>query len=67
VTGYVLESAAAEFVHAAAHAPPVYELTRSAARTSLEDIQSGPIARPDVDSAERRCLRGRDQKGQSDD
>jgi len=51
VTDYVLEPAAAEFADAAAHAPPVYELTPSAARTSLEDIQSGPIAKPDVDSA----------------
>jgi acetyl esterase len=51
VTDYVLEPAAAEFADAAAHAPPVYELTPSAARTSLEDVQSGPIAKPDVDSA----------------
>jgi acetyl esterase len=50
VSEYVLEPAAAEFADAAAHAPPVYELTPSAARTSLEDIQSGPIVKPDVDS-----------------
>jgi acetyl esterase len=50
VTDYVLEPAAAEFADAAAHAPPVYELTPSAARTSLEEVQSGPVAMPDVDS-----------------
>jgi acetyl esterase len=51
VTEYVLEPAAAEFADAAAHSPPVYGLTPAEARTSLEDIQSGPVARPDVDGA----------------
>jgi acetyl esterase len=50
MTEYVLERAAAEFADAAAYSPPVYELTPSEARTSLEDIQSGPIAKPLVDS-----------------
>jgi acetyl esterase len=50
VTDYVLDPAAAEFADAAAHAPPVYELSPSAARTSLEEVQSGPVAMPDVDS-----------------
>jgi acetyl esterase/lipase len=50
VSEYVLEPAAAEFADAVAHAPPVFELTASAARISLEDIQAGPIAKPDVDS-----------------
>lgn len=50
MSAYVVELAAAEFADAAAHAPPVYELTPSAARTSLEDIQSGPTAKPDVAS-----------------
>jgi acetyl esterase/lipase len=51
VTQYVLEPAAAEFADAAAHSPPVYELTPPEARTSLEDIQSGTIAKPNVDTA----------------
>ena len=51
MTEYVLEPAAAAFADAAAHSPPVYELTAAEARTSLEDIQSGPIAMPDADSA----------------
>jgi acetyl esterase len=50
VSEIVLEPAAAEFADAAAHAPPVYELSPRAARTSLEDIQSGRVAKPDVDS-----------------
>jgi acetyl esterase/lipase len=50
VTEHVLEPAAAEFADAAAHSPPVYELTASAARKSLEEVQAGPIAKPDVDS-----------------
>jgi acetyl esterase len=48
---YVLEPAAAGFAATAAHAEPVYELTPSAARASLEDVQSRPIAIPLVDSA----------------
>jgi acetyl esterase len=47
---YVLEPAAAEFAAAAAHAPPVYGLTPSEARAALEDVQSGPIPKPTVDS-----------------
>jgi acetyl esterase/lipase len=50
VTEYILEPAAAAFADSAAHAPPVYELTPSSARTILEDIQAGPIAKPVVDS-----------------
>jgi acetyl esterase len=42
VTDYVLEPAAAEFADAAAHAPPVYELTPNAARASLEDVLALP-------------------------
>lgn len=45
---YVLEPAAAAFADAVAHAPPVYELTPSEARAGLDNIQSGPIAKPDV-------------------
>lgn len=48
---YVLEPAAAEFADAAAHSPPVYELDPTEARTSLGDIQSGPVTKPAVDSA----------------
>ena len=51
MSGYVLEPAAAKFAAAAALAPQVYELTPSAARATLEDVQSGPIAKPIVDSA----------------
>jgi acetyl esterase len=51
VTQYVLEPAAAQFAASAARAPQVYELTPSVARASLEDIQSGPIAKATVDSA----------------
>lgn len=47
---YVLESAAADFADAVARTTPVYELTTSTARTSLEDVQSGAIAKPNVDS-----------------
>jgi acetyl esterase len=50
MSGYVLERPAADFADAAAHARPVYELTPSAARKTLEDVQSGPVAKPDVDS-----------------
>jgi acetyl esterase len=51
VSEYVLEPAAAEFATAAAHAPPVYELTPAAARAGFEDIQAGPISKPTVESA----------------
>jgi len=50
VTEYILEPAAAAFAGSAAHAPPVYELTPSSARMSLEDIQAGAITKPVVDS-----------------
>lgn len=46
-----LEPAAAEFADTAAHSPPVYEMTPTEARDGLEDIQSSPVAKPDVDSA----------------
>jgi acetyl esterase len=51
VSQYVLEPAAAEFADAVAHSPPVYELTLPEARTRLEDIQSGTIAKRVVDTA----------------
>ncbi|OBI23470.1 esterase [Mycobacterium sp. E2327] len=47
----VLEPAAAEFAAAAAHSPPVYELTPTEARNGLQDIQSSPAAKPLVDDA----------------
>lgn len=47
---YVLEPAAAEFAESVGHGPPVFELTPSAARLSLEDIQAVPVAKPKADS-----------------
>jgi acetyl esterase len=48
---HVLEPAAAEFAAAATHLPTVYDQTPSAARVGLEDVQSGSLAKPLVDSA----------------
>ncbi|OBA82023.1 esterase [Mycobacterium sp. 1164966.3] len=47
---YVLDSATAEFAYTAAHLPPVYDLAPAEARATLENIQSGPVAKPNVDS-----------------
>ncbi len=47
----VLEPAVAEFARAAAAGPPLSSLTPEEAREELEDLQSGPTPRPEVDSA----------------
>ncbi|WP_068188090.1 alpha/beta hydrolase [Mycobacterium sp. UM_CSW] len=51
MTEYALERAAAEFAAAAARSPQVYELTPDAARAGLEEVQSAPVDKPDVDSS----------------
>ena len=45
----VLEPAAQELVEATAEPPLLHELSPQAARQVLIDLQSGPVARPDVD------------------
>lgn len=55
MSAYVLEPPAAEFADAAARGRQVYELTASEARTTLEEVQSGSVAKPDVDT-ERRTV-----------
>lgn len=45
-----LEPAARGFARATAQPPFIYELSPDAARQALEDIQAGPVAKPDVDS-----------------
>ncbi len=45
----VLEPAAQELVEATAEPPLLHELSPQAARQVLVDLQSGPVARPDVD------------------
>jgi acetyl esterase/lipase len=45
----VLEPAAQELVEATAKPPLLHELSPQAARQVLVDLQSGPVARPDVD------------------
>ncbi len=45
----VLEPAAQAFADAAAQPPPLYERGVEGARQLLDDVQSAPIAKPDVD------------------
>ncbi|GAA2207525.1 hypothetical protein GCM10009850_029830 [Nonomuraea monospora] len=45
----VLEPAAQEFAEAAAKPPLLYELGTQGARKLLDDVQSGPVAKPAVD------------------
>jgi acetyl esterase/lipase len=46
---HVLEPAAREFAEAAAQPPLLYERGTEGARQLLDDVQSGPVAAPDVD------------------
>jgi acetyl esterase/lipase len=46
---YILEPAAREFADAAAKPPLLYERGTEGARQLLDDVQSGPVAAPDVD------------------
>jgi len=50
---YIFEPEAQEFVDSAAQSPPLYELGPGRARKVFNDIQAGPIEKPDVD--EKRC------------
>ncbi|MDT7784882.1 MAG: acetyl esterase [Pseudonocardiales bacterium] len=45
----VLETAAQEFSVATSHPPFIYELSPDKARDVLEDVQSSPVDKPDVD------------------
>lgn len=46
---HVLEPAARSFADAAARPPLIYELGVEAARKALDDVQAGPVEKPDVD------------------
>jgi acetyl esterase len=48
---YVLEVAAQEFVEALSQFPPLYEMSPADARALIDNVQSAPIEKPDVDDA----------------
>src|SRR5215470_11507817 len=49
MTKHILEPAAQEFADATAKLPFLYELGPEGARKVLDDVQSAPIDKPDVD------------------
>ena len=49
MTAHILEPAAQEFAEATSKPPFLYELGPEGARKVLDDVQSAPVDKPDVD------------------
>ena len=55
----VLEPAAQQFADATANPPYLFDLGPEKGREAVDQVQSGDIAKPDVDVATRPCPAGR--------